>query len=42
MGVERALAHGALRMSIGHSTTDADIDRAIDVVVAAVRHLRSR
>ena len=42
MGVERALAHGALRMSIGHTTTDADIDRAIDVVVAAVRRLRSR
>ena len=42
MGVERALAHGALRMSIGHTTTDADIDRAIEVVVAAVRHLRSR
>ena len=42
MGVERALAHGALRMSIGHTTTDADIDRAIEVVVAAVQRLRSR
>ena len=42
MGVARALAHGALRMSIGHTTTDADIDRAIEVVVAAVQRLRSR
>lgn len=41
MGVDRALAHGALRLSLGHTTTDADVDRAIDVVVAAVRHLRA-
>ena len=42
MGVERSLAHGALRMSIGHTTTEGDIDRAVEVVVAAVRRLRSR
>jgi cysteine desulfurase len=42
MGVERALAHGALRMSIGHTTTAGDIDRAVEIVVAAVRRLRSR
>ncbi len=42
MGVSRALAHGALRMSIGHTTGADDIDRAIEVVVAAVRRLRSR
>jgi cysteine desulfurase len=42
MGVSRALAHGALRMSIGHTTTDDDIDRAIDVVSASVQRLRNR
>ncbi len=40
MGVERSLAAGALRMSLGHTTTDADIDRAIDVITASVRRLR--
>ena len=42
MGVERALAHGALRMSIGHTTTDDDIDRAVEVVTASVKRLRNR
>lgn len=42
MGVERALAHGALRMSIGHTTTDGDIDRAVEVVTASVQRLRNR
>lgn len=41
MGVERALAGGALRMSLGHTTTAADVDRAIDVVAAAVTRLRA-
>ncbi len=41
MGVERALAHGALRLSLGHTTTDRDIDRAITAVTGAVRHLRT-
>jgi cysteine desulfurase len=40
MGVERSLAAGALRMSLGHTTTDADIDRAIDVITVSVRRLR--
>jgi cysteine desulfurase len=42
MGVERALAHGALRMSIGHTTTADDIDRAVEVVTASVQRLRNR
>jgi len=41
MGVDRSLAHGALRLSLGHDTTDDDVDTAISVVVSAVDHLRS-
>jgi cysteine desulfurase len=40
MGVERRWSTGALRMSLGHTTTAADVDRAIDVVVSSVRRLR--
>lgn len=40
MGVERSLAGGALRMSLGHTTTDADIERAVDVVADSVTRLR--
>jgi len=36
--VERA--RGALRMTLGHTTTAADVDRAIDVLVDAVGRLR--
>ena len=42
MGVERSLALGSLRLSLGHTTTDADVDRAIEVVGAAVVQLRDR
>lgn len=49
MGVERDLAMGALRLSLGHTTTDEDIDRACAAIVAAVdrltgagAHVRSR
>ncbi len=40
MGVEKRYSLGALRLSLGHTTTDADIDRVIDVLVPAVRRLR--
>ena len=40
MGVDRSLAAGALRMSLGHTTTPADVDRAVDVVADAVTRLR--
>ena len=40
MGVDRSLALGSLRLSLGHSTTEDDIDRAIDVLVPAVDRLR--
>ncbi len=40
MGVDRSLAGGALRLSLGSTTTSADVDRAVDVVVDGVAHLR--
>ncbi len=40
MGVDRSLGAGALRMSLGHTTTVADVDRATEVVVDAVTRLR--
>lgn len=40
MGVDRSLAAGALRMSLGRTTTEADVDRAVDVVADAVGRLR--
>jgi len=42
MGVDRQLAAGALRMSLGGTTTSADVDRALDVIVEAVATLRRR
>ena len=40
MGVPRELAVGALRMSLGATTTVDDVDRAVDVVAGAVGRLR--
>lgn len=40
MGVDRSLAMGALRMTLGHTTTSADIDRAVEVVASSVQRLR--
>jgi cysteine desulfurase len=40
MGVDRSLAAGALRMTLGHTTTADDVDRAVDVVGSSVRRLR--
>lgn len=41
MGIDRSLATGALRMSLGHTTTVGDVDRAVEVVADAVGRLRS-
>lgn len=41
MGVPRSAAFGSLRLSLGWSTTDADIDAALAAVPAAVERLRS-
>ncbi|MFP5488630.1 MAG: aminotransferase class V-fold PLP-dependent enzyme, partial [Acidimicrobiia bacterium] len=40
MGVPRDVATGALRMSLGATTTRDDVDRAVDVVASAVAQLR--
>ncbi len=42
MGVPRELAHGALRLTLGCTTTEAEIDQALGVLVAAITRLRSR
>ncbi len=42
MGVPAEQAQGALRFSLGSRTTDADVDRALSVVPAAVASLRIR
>ncbi len=41
MGVDRAVALGALRLSLGHATTDADVENGIDAIVTAVTRLRA-
>jgi cysteine desulfurase len=41
MGVTRDVAAGSLRLSLGWSTTDADIDDALAAVTAAVERLRA-
>jgi cysteine desulfurase len=40
MGVQRARAEGALRMTLGYTTTEADVDRAVEVVADSVTQLR--
>jgi cysteine desulfurase len=40
MGVDKRYSLGALRLTLGHTTTDADVERAIHVLVDAVSHLR--
>lgn len=40
MGVPRELAVGSLRLSLGATTTESDIDLALEVIPAAVRQLR--
>ena len=42
MGVDGSWAAGALRMTLGRTTTEADADRAVDVLAAAISKLRSR
>lgn len=42
MGVEPAWAAGALRLSLGHTTTADDVDRAVSAIADAVHSLRRR
>ncbi len=40
MGVPRELAQGALRLTLGNTSTAADVDHGVDVIVRAVHQLR--
>ncbi|MGH8988060.1 MAG: cysteine desulfurase family protein [Acidimicrobiales bacterium] len=40
MGVPATTARGSIRFSLGHTTTPADVERALAVVPEAVAHLR--
>jgi cysteine desulfurase len=40
MGVERRWSTGALRLTLGRTTTEADVDRAAAVIIAAVERIR--
>lgn len=42
MGVERPWATGALRLTLGHTTTDEDVERGAAAITAAIARLRSR
>ena len=42
MGVPRQLAAGSLRLSLGWTTTEADVDHALRAIPAAVAQLRER
>jgi cysteine desulfurase len=42
MGVPKERAAGALRLTLGFASSDADVDRALDAVPAAVAQLRRR
>jgi cysteine desulfurase len=41
MGIDEALAHGSLRLTVGRETTEADVDRTIDTVEACIGRLRA-
>lgn len=41
MGVDAERAKGALRLSLGHTTTEDDIDRAVNAVVNSVEYLHN-
>jgi cysteine desulfurase len=42
MGVDRAWAAGALRLTLGRTTTEDEVDAAADAITAAVATLRAR
>jgi cysteine desulfurase len=42
MGISRVEAAGAVRLTLGRTTTDADVARAVDVLTRAVSTLRGR
>ena len=40
MGADSASARGSLRLSLGHTSTEADVDAALAVLPAAVERAR--
>ncbi|MBI4884886.1 MAG: cysteine desulfurase [Actinobacteria bacterium] len=42
MGVPNSLANGAIRLTLGRTTTESDVDRGIDVITTAVERLRRK
>jgi len=40
MGADRASARGSLRLSLGHTSVEADVDAALDVLPTAVKRAR--
>jgi cysteine desulfurase len=41
MGLDPQLAHGSLRLTLGRETTEADVDRTLEVVAQVVPRLRA-
>ena len=41
MGMDRTRAEASIRLSLGYASTDADVDRALALIPAAVARLRS-
>jgi cysteine desulfurase len=41
MGVEPRFVKGALRLSLGHTTTEDDITHAVHAIVNSVKRLRN-
>ena len=41
IGLEREVAQGSLRITVGRDTTDADVDRLLDVLPRVVERIRS-
>ena len=40
MGVEAELAHGSLRLTVGRATTEADVDRTLEVLAVCLTRMR--
>jgi cysteine desulfurase len=40
MGIDEKVAHGAIRFSLSKWTTEAEVDRAVEVVGGVVKRLR--
>ena len=41
MGIEERIAHGAIRFSLSRFNTDAEIDRALEIIPSAIGKLQA-